>query len=440
MKIILSMLLIGPLTGVVDGQLASRAAVAEGGTNAVLALGQILSEVLSNNPSLQAARATWEAMQERVPQARAWDDLRLGVDVVADRTVAVPPNSFTDQRYSAEQAIPLSGKNRLRGRAANAEALAALADWQRRQLDLVAQARTAYYRLANGYAQLDLNRQNIELLKQFAAISRDKYEVGRQNQADVLTAETERARLEEGRFDLLRQISDEQSALDVLMNRPARAPLGRPVALEFAPSHWALDQLEHLALNHRPELRIARLEVQAALARRDLARREWYPDPALRLEASQYNETSHGISEVMAGIVFNVPWLNHGKYTADVRENKKLVQSAQLQLEAAEAQTLGMVRDQLQAVETFHHHYQLFRDQILPLARQTVEARRAAYEADQASFLDLILAQRTLRETESLALQHLADYLAARAKLQAMVGTDLPGQPSAALPTAKETK
>ena len=28
-----------------------------------------------------AARANWEAMKERVPQARAWDDPRAGADV-----------------------------------------------------------------------------------------------------------------------------------------------------------------------------------------------------------------------------------------------------------------------------------------------------------------------------------------------------------------------
>src|SRR6266446_4380773 len=88
-----------------------------------LSLDAIVSEVLSNNPSLKAARANWEAMKERIPQARAWEDPRATVDLNAGRFVDVPPNSFTDQRFMVEQPLPISGKNRLRGQAASAEAV-----------------------------------------------------------------------------------------------------------------------------------------------------------------------------------------------------------------------------------------------------------------------------------------------------------------------------
>ncbi len=93
---------------------------AEPATNAVLSLDQVLREVLVSNPSLKAAHANWEAMKQRVPQARAWEDLRGGFDSVAGRFVSIPPNSFTDQKLMVEQAVPLSGKNRLRGEAAEA--------------------------------------------------------------------------------------------------------------------------------------------------------------------------------------------------------------------------------------------------------------------------------------------------------------------------------
>src|SRR5439155_24530417 len=95
------------------------------------------------------------------------------------------------------------------------------------------------------------------------------------------------------------------------------------------------------------------------------------------------------------------------------------------ELEAARTQTLALVRDHLTKLQTLHHHYELFRGRILPLAEQTVAARQRSYEADQATFLDLIMAQRTLRDAEAMALQHLTDYRAARAELEAMLGTSL---------------
>src|SRR6266404_2819443 len=103
-----------------------------------LSIGEVLRDLIANNPSLKAARANWEAMKQRVPQARAWEDLKGEFATVAGRFVSIPPNSFTDQRLVVEQAVPVSGKNRLRGQAAEAEAAAALADLRRRELDLTA--------------------------------------------------------------------------------------------------------------------------------------------------------------------------------------------------------------------------------------------------------------------------------------------------------------
>src|SRR5882724_12505248 len=117
----------------------------EPSTNAALTVDQVLRDVMQNNPSLKAARANWEAMKQRVPQARAWEDLRAGFDTVAGRFVSIPPNSFTDQKLMVEQPVPLSGKNLLRGKAAEAEAIAAYGEFRRRELDLVARARSFYY-------------------------------------------------------------------------------------------------------------------------------------------------------------------------------------------------------------------------------------------------------------------------------------------------------
>ena len=184
---------------------------------------EVIRAVLQENQTLKAALAKWEMMKARVPQARAWEDLRAGVDWRAERSVNVPPNSFMDQTAMLEQEVPISGKNRSRSRAATAEARAAFEDLRRMELDLIMRARSAYARLANGYAQLEVNRRNTELLNQFVQISRSRYEAGVATQADVLLAQTDAAKLLETQADIERQISQEQSALNVLMNRPAQA-------------------------------------------------------------------------------------------------------------------------------------------------------------------------------------------------------------------------
>jgi cobalt-zinc-cadmium efflux system outer membrane protein len=391
----------------------------------VLSQREIVKSALRDNASIKAARAKWEMMKARVPQAAAWEDLRVGVDSVTTRSINIPANSFMDQTAMLEQEVPISGKNRSRTRAATAEAGAAFEDLRRMELDVISRARVAYARLANGYGQLEVNRRNEDLLGQFVEISRSRYETGAATQADLLIAQTDAAKLLETRADIARQISEAQSALNVLLNRPAQAPLGRPAALVFTPRALSLQTLQAIAIAHRPELQRAQNQIDAARFRLELANRQWFPDPALNVKSQRYNEASQGISEVDVGISFPIPWLNWKKYSAGVLEARKSMENAQQEFDASRVEALGLVRDELKRIQTSAGQYELYHDKILPVARQTVEASRAAYEANTGGFLELITTRRTLQDAESAALNHLVDYEAAIAELDAIIGTSL---------------
>jgi outer membrane protein TolC len=407
--------------------LSSFAQAEQAGENPRLSAGrfsqrELISVVLRDNPMVKASRAKWEMMKARVPQARAWEDLRAGGDFRVERSVSIPPNSFMDQTATLEQEVPISGKNLSRGRAATAEARAAFEDFRRTELDVIMGSRSAYARLANGYAQLEVNSRNTDLLDQFVQISRNRYETGAATQADVLIAQTDAAKLLETRADLERQISDAESALNVLMNRTAQSALGQPSAPVFAGQTLSLRALQNIALAQRPELQRAQDRLDAERFRSELARRQWFPDPALNVKAQRYNDAAQAISEVDVGVSIPVPWLNWKKYDSGVLEARKSIESASREFDAARSETLGLVRDQLKKIQTAANQYELYRDSILPVARQTVEASRAAYESNTGGFLQLITARRTLQDAESAALNHLADYEVALAELDAIIG------------------
>jgi cobalt-zinc-cadmium efflux system outer membrane protein len=389
--------------------------------------GEVARTVLRENPSIKASRARWEAMKQRVPQVRAWEDPMAGVDV--ERMGTTRFDTWTDNEWMVSQQIPISGKNLSRGRAAEAEARASYEELRRVELDAVTRARAAYFRLANAHAQLEINRRNRELLSQFTDSSRVKYEAGTATQSDVLLAQTDLVRLDETRANLERDVVEQQSALNVLMNRPARSPLGRPMALAFKPSPIARENIEAIALANRPELLGADKRIDAAKAQLQLARRQWIPDPQIRVEARQFNGGGREIQEYDTGIFFNVPWVNFRKYSAGVAESRKSLESAERESEVARVEVLGLVRDQLKKIDTFARNYELFRDKIVPLARQAVDATRAGYEADKSGFLDVITSRRTFQDVESAMTEHLANHQVAVAELDAIIG----GAPDASL-------
>ena len=436
MKTTYLLLLSTTLTLSVGAEPSATAAEARSSTGS-LSLGEVTSAVLANNPAIQQALKKWAAAKERVTQEAAWDDLKVSGSSRAARFVDVAPNSFTDQMASVEQIIPLTGKNLVRARIAAADAVEAFERARREQLDVLAKARASYFRLLNATAQLELNRRNLVSLRQIAEVSRSRYEVGQANAAEPLVGEVEASKLLESEQDILRNISAEQSQLNVLMNRDAFAPLGRPDETNIRALNISMMQAREIALANRPEIKIAQARIDMEKSRLGLARRNWIPDPAIKVEAQRYNDAAQAASEVDAGISFTVPWVNPGKYSAAVREAKENLAAAQHEFDRTNAEALGALRDALEKVHTTKHHVDLFRDKLVPQARQAFEANQFAYETGKATFLEWITAQRNLRDLEAMGQQHIADYYAALAELEAVVGADLKLFPSTKTKEAK---
>jgi outer membrane protein, heavy metal efflux system len=390
-----------------------------------LSLDWVLGEVLTNNPSLKGADANWRALRERVAQQRAWADPRAGVDFNLARFVSVPADSFSDQTLFAEQTFPVAGKNKLHARAATAEASAGGEEYRQRRLELTAKAQASYYRLANVYGQWEINRRSASFMEQIAEAARHKLESGQETQGNILTTETDLAKLDESAFDFERQVADEEALLNTLMNHPAGAPLGRPAPPLFTEIDLPFDRVEAAALAHRPELRATAKKIEAARARLEASRRNWIPEPSLRLEASRYNGASQAVDDVMAGVSFDLPWFQHEKYASETREDREILSGAQYELDSLRAETAAMVREQLTKIQTFRHHYELFRDKVAPLARQSIEANRISYESGQTGLTQVLAAQQNAQESDSMLLQHLTDYQIALAELVSLAGAPL---------------
>lgn len=73
-----------------------------------LSLEEATRTAIANNAALKAARAKWEMMKARVPQAAAWEDPMAGVDVERFGTTRV--DTHTDREWMLSQKIPLAGK------------------------------------------------------------------------------------------------------------------------------------------------------------------------------------------------------------------------------------------------------------------------------------------------------------------------------------------
>ena len=89
---------------------------------------------------------------------------------------------------------------------------------------------------------------------------------------------------------------------------------------------------------------------------------------------------------------------NYGKYSAGTNEAQSNLAAAQAELDRVQKESLGLLRDQLQKIETTHHHAELFQEEILSQAEKAFAASRSAYESGIGEFSDWLTTQRVLRE------------------------------------------
>jgi cobalt-zinc-cadmium efflux system outer membrane protein len=390
-----------------------------------LTLAQATGAALARNPSVQEALSRWNAARERVAQEGAWDDLQLSAMSRLGRFVDIPRNGFADQTLSVSQVIPVTGKNLLRARAAGEEALMAYEEARRAELDVMAQTRAAFYRLANARAQVELNRQNLVLLKQIADVSRVRYEAGGQSAAEVLAANTEAGKLLESARDLERDMVAQQTQLNVLMGRDPFTSIGELQDEEVNWANLSLDRLRALTLANRPEVLSAEHRLAAEKARLELAHRAWIPDPTLTIEGQRYNGAAQDVSELDAGVSFNIPWTNERKYAAGTREAANNVVAAKQALEASKLEALGLLRTTIEDIETAQHHQHISGDTLLKQARDGLQASEIGYEAGKGTLGDWMAAAAMVRELEAMRQQETSDYEVAVAAIEAVIGAPL---------------
>jgi outer membrane protein, heavy metal efflux system len=407
----------------------------------------VLRQSLEHYPALKAARAHRKAMSAGVAQAAAWEDPRLGVHVERDGTTRLERHVISE--WTIAQQVPISGRNRQQARAAMADAAAAFAEVQRLELEVTTRVRIAFFRAANSQTQLELNLEQQQTLMALMDKVHDKPQPVARTQADLLIGQVELALLTEHRFDLERELSDQRSQLNLLMDRPPHAilpPVRRPTFEPLAPSpfataapghtpddparfDWTLFErhAQELALGHWPGLTSARHSAEAAQARYTASRRQWIPDPELLVATRRFYTPSRGSQGYGVGIEFNVPWLNWRKHQAGIQAARAEVERARHDLETWQSETMARARDLVRRAQVAQQHYESFRDEIVPLAVRALEAAELNYLADQANFWELLMTFRTQRESEMMRFQHLTEYWETLAKLEAVIGLRLAG-------------
>lgn len=384
-----------------------------------LALETAVTRALENNPDLAAARARAGALAEVPPQAGALPDPRFGIE-----NWGIPTDRFRSGEewwYRLRQDIPFPGKRRLRAEAASQEARAADRQTEETRLALVRDVRQSWWVVFYLDRALEIVDYHRQALKQFVTIAETKYKVGQGLQQDVLLAQLEFSRLLDAELSLREQRAREQARLNALLNRPADTALVLPAQADTPlPTIPADTALIATAQAQRPLLAAVQRSIDAAQARVDLARKEYYPD---FMVGATYVGRDGAEDAMAAEIYIDIP-LQLGRRRHAVAEQRNRLSEERLRLEAARQQIAETVAQAAASYRRGRDQASLYQTGIIPQARQTVASMRSGYQVNKVDFLNLVRAQITLYDYERDYWRAFTQAQASLAQLQAATGQE----------------
>lgn len=381
------------------------------------------------NKGLESAYYAWRSAVEQSPQVTALPDPRFTYGYFINEVeTRIGPQQH---RLQFAQTLPWFNKLNLRGEVADANARAAYERFEGKKVAVFDRVRRAYDELFYLRRAITLTGENLELLRQFEGVATQKYRVGMAQYADVIRVQVEIGKLEDRLLKLKDLRSPLTANLNAALNRSPNAEVPWPDDI----SDETLDADESQILTWlgetNPELIALDEEMNRERLRSRLAKLDYYPDVTLGMtyvvtnHAVNPNLTESGDDAVLASVSINVP-IHPEKYSAGVR------QAIANRLSKAKAKEDRRDRLNAEVKQAIFQHDDaqrrigLYRDTLVPKARESLKASLAGFEGGKTRFLDLIDTERTLLEFELLFERARADRANAISQLERLVGKTLP--------------
>ncbi|MBI4342008.1 MAG: TolC family protein [Candidatus Omnitrophica bacterium] len=388
-------------------------------------LDALIDQVLRQSPGLQAKRHAYEAARKRVIAAWLPDDPMFGVDVEGQ------PDLFefsgrANNEYMVAQTIPFPTTLLLRGRIASRDAQMAYQRYKEAERDVVWHLEQPYYKAYLAKKTLAVLQEVRILLDKLASAVQGRYETSKSSQQDLLKAQIERAKVD---IEIAAAQAEEHTAeahISHLLNRSleARYDLAEDVDLSLLNS--SRPELDRMAVARRPELKVFELGIKRAKTSRLLAMTNWLPDLTGRIESRQFKGES-GIREHDTFLGVTVPvWSLLKGASGEWASANHDVKEAEAQYEEMKNEVLLAVHEAHSTVQAADYAVRMYELSILPQAKQQVEVALAGYEAGRSDFLELIDAQRMLRDVQLAYYKAKADHELGMSNLRLAIGGPTP--------------
>jgi outer membrane protein TolC len=393
-----------------------------------LSVDEAVAAALESNPEIRAAVRRLSLAQLKTATARSLDDPML---MMRDWDTPLRRPWDLNQAQimvSIQQTFPSRLKRDQRARLAQDDAGVAAFDLETLRQEVSVEVRKLCIGLMRNADEARLQARQSSLLKEALAAALAEYTTGKAPQADVLRAQMALTRLNEQLIELDEERDNGRAQLNALMGRPPEE------AIEIAGSYTgpaaipSNEELEHAAIEHRPELAALRAQIAKSRDEGKLTRLAMKPDFTVGLGYMLMPTGSLARNAYMGEVSMNLPWLNRERHEGEAKQADAATDVSQAELDARASTVFLEIRQAQIEVLAAEKRVKLYRDTLLPQAEASFKASTAAYQNNRAEFMSLIDAQNLLLDIQTATYQASAATDEGMAQLERAIGAPIANQ------------
>lgn len=348
---------------------------------------------LNQNPEIQESRLMVESLAHRVPQAASLPDPMLGATAFPSPVQTAAGEQ--DFALSMNQKVPWRGKRATRAAIAGEDVNAARARLSAVELKVAEQIKNVYFQLYFVQQAISITKDDQDQLELIGEVVEQMYKVKREvTQQDVLQVQVALARLDSELVKFQQQKESAQARLARLLHL---SPETKPEALDRLPEAQIVDDIQQyyeLAIQARPELHAQLSAIEKDKKSACLAELDNYPD--LTFGFNWIATSNDGISPVANGddafmltVGMNLP-VYKKRIDAGVREAQTRSLANTRKYDRLKDETMEGVADLFAKIKSQQENLRLFRDDIIPKQKLTLEQSIDDYQVGKVDFLQLI--------------------------------------------------
>ena len=391
-------------------------------------LASLLEFARNSNPEYASMRHEADAAGARITSAGTLPDPKLRVELMditrmGEQSATLSPSRVGSTKYTVTQELPWYGKRDLKREIAELDADGAQGRARGAWYEVAGRLKTAHAQLYALHRNEQISREILDLMERLEKIAQVRYASGLAMQQDVIRAQVEQTGMRNDLIMLENEVNMVQARINMLLARPASAPLARPEVLQPMPAPATLDYatLEDRVRARNPQLFTEEARIRSAEKNRQLTYKNRYPDFMFGVTPVQYRNS---VQEWELMIEFNIP-LQQSSRRAMERESESMLSAARARKDAVANQILSGLAENLSGIEAARRSEALATTSLLPQAELTFYSALAAYENGKVDFATLIEAQQQVRKARLNQIRAQAEAQMRLAEIEKLLGDEL---------------